>query len=191
MLVEAVERKLGAVKGPDGFESSARTILPINVGCNATQCSPRLPGYLEIQTMMACLHTADPGLIDMTPYCACILCKSTNTNEDDQCVRGRTGRRVLLLLNSGEDLTLSDLSRNYITTFYTVKRSSITSFKNPFDEGNSFFNFIETVNRSLLESQPITTPSILKAKNVRISDFPIRLPSLLSAVVRLATRNVY
>ena len=47
MLVEVVERKrhsfLGAVKGPDGFESSARLVLPINVGCKATQCSPRLP----------------------------------------------------------------------------------------------------------------------------------------------------
>ncbi len=47
VLVEVIERKrhsfLDAVEGPDGFGSSARPILPINVGYKATQGSPRLP----------------------------------------------------------------------------------------------------------------------------------------------------
>ena len=137
MLVKVIERKrysfLGPVDGPAAFGSSARPILPINVGYKATQGSPRLP-IAEVSR-----NSDNDGLRtqrrDINYESDTVLCmhpsKSINTNK-------QTKGSVLLLLLSKDDPTLPDLSRSFITTLnsHKVEQLSVTSFNSPINKGN-------------------------------------------------------
>ena len=141
MLDEVIERLshrlLGAVEGPDGFGSSAPSILPINVGCKATQGSLKLPvaGVVSNPDNDG-LHTQRRGRSCKSDTGLCIHLYLINTNKDDQCVRRWTKRSMLLLLLSGDYLTRPGLLRSFVTTLYIhgVERLLVASFNSPINK---------------------------------------------------------